>query len=113
MFYWSVDVTIWNPIPWERKNFHIIRIPEPDDYSETADVCIEKIQEEICKLTDVHLILDQAFDQAHRVGPKMDTDSKNPEVSVVYGDIDNNICLMLTDWTKKSFNSEEELDTFL
>ena len=151
-----------------RQNLRIVGIPEPHDNSETADECIEKVKEEISKLTDVHLNLDQAIDRAHRVGPKKDKNGKpvkramivrftswrarthvyskrnkgndnagarfyvdltkrrmdlktkakaktanNPKVSFVYGDINNNICLMLPDWTKKFFNSEEELDAIL
>ena len=37
----------------------------------------------------------------------------NPKVNFVYADINNNICLMLPNWEKKVFNSEEELDSLL
>ena len=151
-----------------RQNLRIVGIPEPDDNSETADACIEKVKEQINLLPDVHLNLDHAIDRAHRVGPKKDKNGKpvqramivrftswrarthvyskrlkgkentgprfyvdltkrrmdlkakaiaktvdNPKVSFVYGDINNNICMMLTDWTKRFFNSEEELDAIL
>ena len=151
-----------------RQNLRIVGIPEPDDNSETADVCIEKVKEQINLLADVNLNLDLAIDRAHRVGPKKDRNGKpvqraiivrftswrarthvyskrkkgkentdarfyvdltkrrmdlkkkamektadNPKVSFVYGDLNNNICMMLKDWTKKFFNSEEELDAIL
>ena len=56
-----------------RQNLRIVGIPEPDDGSENAGACIEKVKEEILKLgDDVHLDLDHAIDRAHRVGPKKD-----------------------------------------
>ena len=38
---------------------------------------------------------------------------QNPKVSFAYADVNNNICLMLKDGSKKFLNSEEELDTIL
>ena len=55
-----------------RQNLRIVGIPEPDDGSENAEACLEKVKEEIAKLDDVHLNLDMAIDRAHRVGPKRD-----------------------------------------
>ena len=37
----------------------------------------------------------------------------NPKVSFAYADVNNNICLMLKDGTKKFFNTEEELDAII
>ena len=151
-----------------RQNLRIVGIPEPDDGSETADVCLDKVKEEICKLDGVHLNLDAVIDRAHRVGPKKNKEGKpvqrpmivrfvswrsrthvysnrkkgkdnngsrfyvdltkrrvelkkvavaktenNPKVSFAYADVNNNICLMLKDGTKKFFNSEEELDAII
>ena len=149
-----------------RQNLRIIGIPEPDDGSETAAVCVQKVKDEIAKL-DLHLNLETAIDRAHRVGPKKDKQGKriqramivrftswrarthvytnrkkvanlgtafyvdltkrrvnlkmkaiekitgNNKVNFAYADINNNICIMLSDGSKKFFNSEEELDTIL
>ena len=37
----------------------------------------------------------------------------NPLVKFAYADVNNNICLMMEDGTKKFFNSEDELDSIL
>ena len=151
-----------------RQNLRIVGIPEAVDNSETAEVCLEKVKEEISKLDDVQMNLDMAIDRAHRVGPKKDKQGRplqramivrftswrarthvytkrkkgadnngtrfyvdltkrrvdlkkkaiaktehNPKVSFAYADVNNNVCLMLKDGSKKFFNSEDELDTIL
>ena len=66
-----------------RQNLRIVGIPEPDDNSETADVCIEKVKEQINLLADVNLNLDLAIDRAHRVGPKKDRNGKPVQRAII------------------------------
>ena len=59
-----------------RQNLRIIGIPEPADGSENGEECVQKVKEEILKITDLHLNLDLVIDRAHRVGPKKDRQGK-------------------------------------
>ena len=148
-----------------RQNLRIVGIAEPEG-DENGDECLRKVKEEIAKMENVHLDLDDVLDRAHRVGPKRDRqgnrvqrvmivrfiswracthvypnrktskgDAKfytdltkrrfdlkkkaqekingNQKVKFSYSDINNNICIMLENGSKKSFNSEAELDTIL
>ena len=65
-----------------RQNLRIVGIPEPADGSETADICLEKVKEEIVKL-DVNIDIDREIDRAHRVGPKKDRQGNPKERAMI------------------------------
>ena len=65
-----------------RQNLRIIGIPEPQDGSETADICVQKVKEEIARL-EIPINLDAAIDRAHRVGPKKDKTGKTVQRAMI------------------------------
>ncbi len=65
-----------------RQNLRIVGIPEPNDGSETGEICLEKVKEEISKL-DVNINLETAIDRAHRVGSKRDREGNPVERAMI------------------------------